>query len=98
MAYGSSWVRGQIGAAAAGLCHSSAKSEPHLCQVLKLLSHSRNSKRDFSNRRVKKIFLISYIEKTIKILSLLRESLPPEVFHSKPQKMQKNLYGKEPDN
>ena len=35
-AYGGSLGRGQIGAAAAGLCHSNARSEPHLQPTLQL--------------------------------------------------------------
>ena len=52
-AYGSSQARGQIGAAAAGLCHShsNTRSKPHLqpmaqfvaSQVLNPMSHSGNS-------------------------------------------------------
>ena len=39
-AYGSSWVRGQIGAAAASLCHShsNARSEPHLQTLTQLVA------------------------------------------------------------
>ena len=34
VAYGSSWARGQIRAAAAGLCHSTAMPDPsHLCDL-----------------------------------------------------------------
>ena len=38
VAYGSFWARGQIGAAAAGLCHScsNTRSEPHLQPTLQL--------------------------------------------------------------
>ena len=40
MAYGSSQTRGQIGAAAASLCHSHSNSgsEPYLCPMLQLMA------------------------------------------------------------
>ena len=36
MAYGGSQARGQIGATAAGLCHSNTGSEPHLRPIPQL--------------------------------------------------------------
>ena len=38
VAYGSSWARGQIEAAAAGPCHGNARSEPNLRPAMQLLA------------------------------------------------------------